>query len=250
MTVRLLNSVLRSINPVTTKWAKFAVQRSTTDINHQLRLILDCLKIDTVIDVGAHRGEFYNQLRRYGFKGIVKSIEPSSRAYSKLKVLESKDPLLEVFQFAVFSHESQLEIHEYESTLLNSIYRPHKDDPFLMGKIKTSETIETITLDSFLARYTPNATNVCLKIDTQGSESDVLKGLTEKKASIALMQIETSIHEMYEGASNIFETLQWLKSNNFEVLSITTEGFIRDKLRAFDVDLLCLNREFSLQMPK
>ena len=64
-----------------------------------------------------------------------------------------------------------------------------------IGQIET----EVATLDSIFNRYRTKNERTFVKIDTQGFETEVLKGAKESLPSITGVQLELSIVPLYEG---------------------------------------------------
>ena len=94
------------------------------------------------------------------------------------------------------------------------------------------------TLDSLVEEYklpTPNF----IKIDTQGSELDVLRGAEKLLQSVDLVYLECPIGKYNIGAPNIQEYLEYMASQNFipsDLLEIHTADHV-----LVQVDLMFIN---------
>lgn len=164
--------------------------------------ILESNNIDTVFDVGANTGQFAQHLRRdVEYKKRLLSFEPLSSAYQQLKSQAERDPLWEVFNFALGDQVKRQDINiagnSFSSSLLEMLpaHELAAPDSTYRGK----EPIEVKTLDSIFAGLCSPANNVYLKIDTQGFESRVLRGARDSLAHIHLVQMEMSLVPLYQG---------------------------------------------------
>ena len=54
--------------------------------------------INTVLDVGANKGQYALSLRRFGYKKKIISFEPGLKAYSKLLNISKKDKRWKVYE--------------------------------------------------------------------------------------------------------------------------------------------------------
>jgi hypothetical protein len=81
---------------------------------------------------------------------------------------------------------------------------------------------------------------IFLKLDVQGFEINILKGLNKFMDNIVAIQVEISVNSIYKNASNLSEFSRWLNENDFRIASIVTERFHEAETQAYDVDILCL----------
>ena len=93
-----------------------------------------------------------------------------------------------------------------------------------------------IKLDQILIKYI-NKKNCYLKIDTQGYEYPILLGSGNFLKKVKMIQLELSLHKLYEGQESWEKILNYLKKFNFKIWSIIP-GFKNKKtnqLMQFDV---------------
>lgn len=87
------------------------------------------------------------------------------------------------------------------------------------------KVIETESLQSIFDTVDfNNKTPSLLKLDTQGSELDIIKGIkTEYFNSIICIELENTflVNPIMKGSSHFYETMKFMYENNFEVLKIT-----------------------------
>ena len=80
--------------------------------------------------------------------------------------------------------------------------------------------VEITTLDSVFNSYVKKSNKVFLKIDTQGFESEVLKGSIKNLRNISGIQLELSTEPLYEKQKTYEYFLTFLKKYNFRLWSI------------------------------
>ena len=89
--------------------------------------------------------------------------------------------------------------------------------------------VEVITLESFIKENNIKKIDI-FHCDTQGSDLDVLKGLGECIHIIDEGQVEAAIkpESLYKNQNNYQETMLFLASKGFEILSMKAEGSQRE----------------------
>ena len=82
--------------------------------------VLRFLRIDCVLDVGAHRGEYALLLRSLGFRGRIVSFEPVSAVYADLAAAAERDPAWETRRVALGSQDEKRTINVSKLSPLSS----------------------------------------------------------------------------------------------------------------------------------
>jgi hypothetical protein len=80
--------------------------------------------------------------------------------------------------------------------------------------------VDVVTLDSVFNDYVTNKEKVYIKIDTQGFEADVLKGMENCLQQVSVVQIELSIVPLYEGQELYSFFFDYLTAAGFNLWSI------------------------------
>ena len=189
------------------RYIKFFNRSYDHKLNHNLlEIIKKGLKIDVVFDIGAYRGEWSKLLSKTSLKNkkffLFEANEKNSEYLEKLdfkyflKVLSDKNKNVEFY-----SKMSTGDSYLIEQT---SFY---KDD---------IETIikKTVTLDELVKKENLPYPNF-IKIDTQGSELDILKGSQQSISECNLIYLECPIIEYNLKAPNINEYIKYLESVGF-----------------------------------
>ena len=78
--------------------------------------------------------------------------------------------------------------------------------------------VSTITLKTLLKKYNTQKIDL-LKLDTQGSELLIMKGLSDILWDIEFIEIETSIVDYNKGGCSLYDIIDFLKLN-FEIYDI------------------------------
>ncbi len=161
---------------------------------------ISSLKIKTVIDVGAHTGEFASMITRILPGVTVISFEPLKKEFLQLESQLRGIPKARAFNLALGDENRTQDMHRSDYSQSSSL-RPmttlHKE-AFPESAGDTTETVEVRRLDDIAAELSLEP-EILIKIDVQGYEDKVLAGadrvLSKSKAAI----IEVSFRELYEG---------------------------------------------------
>ncbi len=175
---------------------------------HQKRIsnFLQDKSIKTIIDVGAHKGEFINCSLQINSVEKVIAFEPQKEIFLLLKEKFINNNKINLNNIALDINEGKkiIKINKLSSTsTLNEI-----DNDSLYFKFKSFLLYEK---DSIISEYEINTTsfdnffygkkfdkNTLLKIDTEGYEFNVLKGSEQKIVEIKYVLIENQFSKMYK----------------------------------------------------
>jgi FkbM family methyltransferase len=197
--------------------------------------------IDLVLDVGANSGQFYLQLRKQiGYTGKVFSFEPNPAMQAGLQKLKAADDNFEVFPHALGASESTLQLNVYKDSKLSSFLQgsDKRVDRF-KDKFTTYETVEVPikTLDGFFAaRPELDAASVFLKMDTQGFDLEVLKGLQQHRDKVKFIQSELSVIPLYENMPHYTESINFFEAAGYRVISLIPVTREKNKNHVIEFD--------------
>lgn len=171
-------------------------------------------KINSCLDIGAHHGSFYFAAK--DFLNISKwlLVEANKDCYNQLASLNVP------FLIAMLS-DSIKTIPYFRNKLDktctgNSYYRElthHYSDENIDIDYITTHTLDQITHDTF----------DLIKLDTQGSEIDILKGGTNVLNNAKFIIIETSTKPYNQDAPLQEEVVTFMKNNNYELVEVVAE---------------------------
>lgn len=188
----------------------------------RLMRLIEWHDIGLVLDVGANRGQYAESLRMNGYKNKIISYEPLSDAFTQLERVASADPLWEVRKMALgaVSGKSRINVagNSTSSSLFNMLTTHEVAAPG--SKYVGSEAIELGTLESQWQSFKPWDGKVWLKIDTQGYESEVIKGANGILDQISCVQLEMSLVPLYDGAEDFESLLARMKALKYKLIGL------------------------------
>ena len=183
------------------------------------------LNLKTIIDIGAHKGEFLENIIAIKNKIIVYSFEPQSNIFQFLKKKFNKRKNIKIFNIAISNTNKmkKMNINIKSSTSTFSSYNKSsswkKIKDFLLtgfnnkSFIKT-EMVRSSSLDNFCKKKRIKNIDL-LKIDTEGHEMQVLNGAKDMlKNNIKFILIEFHLSKIYKNYDNL-KIEEILKKNNF-----------------------------------
>jgi FkbM family methyltransferase len=208
------------------------------------RSYLAKLPINTVIDVGANRGDTCSDWLRLFPHARVHAIEALDRYQLPLKAIAaSSGGRMDVWQCAASDELGEVIFHEHSdhpssSSLLRSTPWSHELLPFT--KLDRSLRVDAIPIDTLFEQYEINlAADVFIKLDVQGAEAKVLRGATETLKKTRAVLTEINLHDLYYGQATLEEIINILSLNNLKFSGIF-EQFHDTSDRPIYIDALFL----------
>jgi FkbM family methyltransferase len=169
------------------------------DAEHRYRW-LEPLGIRTVVDIGAHQGEFARRIHGVLPKAAIVSFEPLPDCYRELQKVTAELPAHRAFNVALGATAGQAEMQQNEFTPASSLLATgpgmQQQLPFAATTRAVSVTVDT--LDAAVAKLELRD-NLFVKIDVQGFECQVIDGGRETLRRAKLVVVETSFQRIYEG---------------------------------------------------
>ena len=195
---------------------------------HQKRIskFLQNRSIKTIIDVGAHKGEFAQNALQIESVNKIIAFEPQKKIFSLLKEKFSDNDKVVLNNFAL-SEKVEKRIMKINKMTATSTLNHEINNDSLYFKFKSfllyqknsiidEEEIDTTTFDAFFNGEIFNE-NTLLKIDTEGYEIHVLKGSEQKIREIKYILIENQFSKMYKNV-NFKDCHDFLRKKNFKLL--------------------------------
>jgi FkbM family methyltransferase len=189
----------------------------------------------TLIDVGASRGEFSAAvLAHCGIKRAL-LVEPQDDRIGELRK-RFTDARFTISQYALLDRAGSAELPVLNFDPCTSLL-PVKSEAVFNDKhlnvgVEKRVQVPLLTLDNLLAQQQWREAIDLLKIDTQGTELQILRGAAETLAMVRLLWIEVSFRSLYQGDAQFPEVHDYLGRAGFRLFSLH-EGF-----RRADGDLL------------
>jgi FkbM family methyltransferase len=182
-------------------------------------------RIDCVLDVGAHIGQYGRFLRNLGYTGLICSFEPLPESFGTLSKRAAADGRWRVFNYGLGERAGRFPLHVAGTRQFSSLLAP---SPYSLAEfglesvVERVEEVEIRTLDLFmrdLLAETPDA-RLFVKLDTQGYDLKVLEGAGPMTARILGLQTEVAVQLLYGGASTYLEALPRLQQLGFELAGV------------------------------
>ena len=178
--------------------------------------------IALAIDVGAHHGETIRFLvKNFKFKAIY-AFEPNFESYKILKKkIDSIDKNIILINKGIgIRNEKKILIESTDSTSAtycdfnrNSTYLKRKK-LFFDFKVNKKQETQLINLSTFIKKNKLKKIDY-LKIDTEGYELNVLKGLNKHIKNIRLIHFEHHYDDMYKKKYTFHDIHNHLSKNDF-----------------------------------
>jgi FkbM family methyltransferase len=174
-----------------------------------------------LIDVGARWG------RSAAWDGIsaiseILCFEPDAEEAARLN--ETASPNVKYVPVALGGADGELDIHITRQPACSSAYPPipklYENYPDLFDTApEKTETVRCRTLDGILSELEIESVD-CIKIDTQGSELNILRGAEKALVSCALLDIEVIFNPLYEGQPLFCDIDQFMRDHGFTLWRI------------------------------
>ena len=216
------------------------------NLHDVLNLLLNKLEINVLLDVGANEGQFAKKVRSYGYFEKIISFEPLQNVYERLINNTEKDKNWIHKNLAIGDFDGETSINVSNYSLSSSILQ--MSDLHLEAK-KNSEfvskhKIQIEKIDTFISKNDIRSSNIFLKVDTQGTEHQVIKGADNNLDKIRGILCELSLNELYLGQKLWIEIIESMKAKNFEVWYLE-KGFQHPKnQKVLQLDCIFLNKKY------
>ena len=165
-------------------------------------------KGDLVFDVGANEGNRTDIFLELGAK--VVAVEPQAECIAKLEAKFGSK--IELVKKGLDEQEGKKLLYKSDSSLISSFNKDYidavKDDRFKGANWTPAGELEMTTLDALIAKY--GVPDFC-KIDVEGFEQQVLKGLSQP---LKALSFEFVVPENLKNAMQCLELL--MKQGNIE----------------------------------
>lgn len=169
----------------------------------------------SIIDVGAHDGNWTRLARRIFPDASILMIEPLSSKAESLRALADS---LERTSFvdALLGAEAGRTVTFYEAGTGSSVHREQSNVEFKETSLKTSRLDDVaVQLDG----------PIFLKLDVQGAELEILDGGSKTLDRSDLVQLEVALLPYNEGAATFLQVIEYLDQRGFVPFDIA--GMIR-----------------------
>lgn len=188
------------------------------------------------IDIGANEGAFLDFLYKILNLEKIIVIEPIGKLLEKIKSKYSNKKN-QFYNLALSNKRGLRKFYEYSISSQSSLYTQNN----MFKSLKNLKKISNIKTSSFDEIVNEKKKIDFCKIDVQGEEVNVLKGMEKnlKKKNIKLLKIELSFMQRYkQSKSNFFEIVTLLKKNGYDLITISKIKYKDEKILLMDAYFL------------
>jgi FkbM family methyltransferase len=200
--------------------------------------ILEGLALDTVVDVGANRGQFALCIRRLFPNATIYSFEPLHRPAAVYRRTFAGDARARLFPVAIAAQAGPAAMHvarwDVSSSLLPFAQAQHDNFPFTEESRR--ETVTTARLSDCLAPEAIAGTAL-LKLDVQGFELSALQGCDDLLTRFSYAYVEASFVELYVGQALATDVIDHLFRRGFRLICVANLSTGRSR-RPIQADFL------------
>ena len=196
-----------------------------------IKSILGDKKI-SYVDIGTNQGNyidflssFFSFRKIYSFEPIPELSDKINRNYSKFNI--------KTFKIALSNTKKKKFFYQYKISSQSSLYQQNNIFKSLK-KLEKKIVVQTKKFDDIFNKS--EIIDYC-KIDVQGEEINLLKGMSRNlsKKRIKLIKIEIAFISRYKNVSpNSYEILEYLKKKGYFLVSISKIKFKNNKILFLD----------------
>jgi FkbM family methyltransferase len=188
--------------------------------------ILAGLDLETVVDIGANRGQFALCIRRLYPNAEIFSFEPLRKPAEAWMKNFGADARARLYRKAIApqSGSATMSVSRWDvsSSLLPFAQAQHDNFPFTEEAGK--EHVETASLDGCIDEHSIRGAAL-LKLDVQGFELPALQGCERLLKQFNHVYVEASFIELYVGQALATEVIRFLLQRGFRLLCVANLSY-------------------------
>lgn len=184
-----------------------------------------------IFDVGANDGGSIIRFRKIFPNSIIHSFEPNPKLVDFMKKKFNHDNVV-INQIALSRETMKRKFYLYESHRISSFYPMEEKSKYKIQRSVSNEDtkvsyVETGTIDNYCESNQIKKIDI-LKIDTQGSEAEVLQGSTKllKNQTVDIIELEYILGIAHKNANSLFDIELSLKDYGYKIIAIENSGNI------------------------
>ena len=236
-----LRPLIRRLGIDIVRWPKYET------LYWLLNRSLEHYGVRTTLDVGAHNGEFAQELRsQTSFRGRIISLEPEEKSFATLSRNALEDSNWLPHRIAASNKDDVLDLHVYSSSNFSSVYAPSDFGLERYGahlEASTKQRVRARRLDSIWEELELGNERIFLKVDTQGHDLSVVEGAGERLSQVPVLLAEAPVCPIYEGVPTLSDHLTTLDSVGYELAGLFTVTRRSDSPRTVEFDAVYLRRD-------
>jgi len=185
------------------------------------RSALQGLDFESVVDVGANRGQFALICHKMFPQAKIYSFEPLEEPGQIFKEVFCNVPDVTLCPYAIGQERTTAIIHVTKDDDSSSMLPITKTQSIMFPGAAEKELRKVVVMPlSQVLKDTVIPPASLLKIDVQGFELEVLKSSEDILDRFSYLYIECSFIELYEGQALAPHIISWLEQRNFMLRSV------------------------------
>ena len=218
---------------------------ASSRLAHSRKNVINNLKIDLVLDVGANEGQWANEVLRNGYLESLISFEPVKKVFLKLESNANSYKNWKVVNTAIGKVDSINSINVAGNNALSSSFFEMEDIHLKAAPDSKYIEVEKVKL-SRLAPWLKNENNIYLKIDTQGFEMEILQSVPEKSWHRILgIEVETSLVKVYSQPYLIEDIIKYLRRKDFKPYRLENGMSTKPFGQLLQVDIIFVKKNYD-----
>lgn len=178
-----------------------------------------------VLDVGCRWG-FAAAWEALGDHARIYGFEPDDEECKRLREAYRDQPWVRIEETALGRSTGTATLYVTANPVGSSLYPAVTDleerhPDFAGSRVERTIDVATITLDEWAAAAGVTRADV-IKLDTQGSELEILQHGTALLSTTRMIECEVSFNSMYEGSPLFGEVDRWLRGQGFVLWTLNT----------------------------
>jgi FkbM family methyltransferase len=221
--VHILTKLLRVLWIPQYRWT-FLRTRVAAATEHDA--VLGELEVDSVIDIGANRGQFALCCRRLFPDARIVSFEPLKAPANTYRQVFARDTHTRLVESAIGLTAGTAAMHvsrwDVSSSLLPIGQGQH--DNFPLTEEARQETVSVSTLSAHV-KADSIGSRALLKLDVQGFELTALQGCADLLERFKYVYVEASFIELYVGQALANDVVAYLLQQNFKLQCVANLSY-------------------------
>ena len=181
------------------------------------------LNIEKIIDIGAHKGEFLENMLKIEKVNSFYAFEPQKNIFNELNKKFSKNEKITLFNFAMDKEITNKKLKINKLSMTSSLAEINEKSLYLKVKnfltfsksnFEDEYEIQTNTVDKIFENI--SLQKALLKIDVEGFEINVIEGSMMKLKEIPFVLLENQFGNHYKN-NNFEDIIKLLLKQNFKI---------------------------------
>ena len=181
------------------------------------------LDIDKIIDVGAHKGEFLENMLKIQKVNSFYAFEPQKNIFKELNKKFARNKKVKLFNCAIDKEISSKKLKINKISMKSSLAEVNENSLYLKfinflaqskSNFEGEYEVQTNTVDKIFEGI--NLQKSLLKIDVEGFEINVIKGSQMKLEEISFILLENQFGNHFKN-NNFKDITKLLSEKNFKI---------------------------------